>query len=65
MLFLHWLRRAASRACWTAGNRSAIKIAMMAMTTQQLDQREGTPWAEMRVHDDLLLSADEKDGLLC
>jgi hypothetical protein len=32
-LFLHVLRRAASRACWTAGNNSAIKIAMMAITT--------------------------------
>jgi len=33
-LFLHWDRRAASRACCTAGKRSAIKIAMMAITTK-------------------------------
>ena len=32
-LFLQLLRRAASRACWTAGNSSAIRIAIMAITT--------------------------------
>src|SRR4051812_35217846 len=32
-LLVHWDRRAASRAAWTAGNRRAIKTAMMAMTT--------------------------------
>ena len=30
---MHWARRAASRAAWTAGNKSAIKTAMMAITT--------------------------------
>ena len=33
MLFLHCVRRAASRACWTAGSNSAISTAMMAITT--------------------------------
>jgi hypothetical protein len=33
MLLTHWLRRAASRAAWTAGNSSAINTAMIAMTT--------------------------------
>jgi hypothetical protein len=32
-LFTHWARRAASRADWTAGKSSAIKTAMMAITT--------------------------------
>src|SRR6516165_8421915 len=32
-LLTHWARRAASRADWTAGNSSAIKTAMIAMTT--------------------------------
>ena len=32
-LFVHWARRAASRADCTAGSSSAIKTAMMAMTT--------------------------------
>ena len=30
---MHWARRAASRAAWTAGNSRAIRTAMMAMTT--------------------------------
>src|SRR5271166_3981545 len=34
MLFVHWARRAASRAAWTAGKRSEINTAMMAMTTR-------------------------------
>tara|TARA_R110002111_G_scaffold227346_2_gene288954 strand:- start:91918 stop:92097 length:180 start_codon:yes stop_codon:yes gene_type:complete len=34
MLFLHVLLRAASRACWTAGSKSAIKIAMIEITTK-------------------------------
>ena len=33
MLFKHWARRAASRAACTAGNRSAIKTEMIAITT--------------------------------
>src|SRR5690348_9149432 len=33
MLFLHCVRRAASRACCTAGRSSAIRIAMIAITT--------------------------------
>src|SRR5262249_44651407 len=32
-LLTHWVRRAASRAAWTAGKRSAMSTAMMAMTT--------------------------------
>lgn len=32
-LFLHCVLRALSRACCTAGNSNAIRIAMMAMTT--------------------------------
>src|SRR3954468_3155972 len=32
-LLTHWARRAASRADWTAGKSSAIRTAMMAMTT--------------------------------
>ena len=32
-LLTHWERRAASRAAWTAGRSSAIKTAMIAMTT--------------------------------
>jgi hypothetical protein len=34
MLLRHWLRRAASRAAWTAGNNNEIKTAMMAITTK-------------------------------
>ena len=30
---MHWARRAASRAACTAGSNSAIKTAMMAITT--------------------------------
>jgi hypothetical protein len=30
---VHWARRAASRADWTAGSNSEIKTAMMAITT--------------------------------
>src|SRR4051794_4997949 len=30
---MHWARRAASRAAWTAGSSRAIRTAMMAMTT--------------------------------
>src|SRR5215472_9513018 len=33
MLFVHWARRAASRAAWTAGNSRAINTAMIAITT--------------------------------
>src|SRR5262249_1882088 len=33
MLFVHWMRLAASRADWTAGSRSAISTAMIAITT--------------------------------
>src|SRR5215468_36905 len=33
-LFVHWARRAASRAAWTAGRSKAIKTAMIAMTTR-------------------------------
>jgi hypothetical protein len=32
-LFVHWIRRAASRAACTAGSNSAIKTAMIAITT--------------------------------
>src|ERR671933_629660 len=32
-LLVHWIRRAASRAAWTAGSSRAISTAMMAMTT--------------------------------
>jgi hypothetical protein len=32
-LLVHWIRRAASRAAYTAGNSRAIKTAMMAITT--------------------------------
>src|SRR5262249_38477163 len=32
-LLVHWMRRAASRAAWTAGKSSAIRTAMMAITT--------------------------------
>src|SRR3954453_6808541 len=32
-LLTHWLRRAASRAAWTAGSSSAIRTAMIAITT--------------------------------
>jgi hypothetical protein len=31
---MHWARRAASRADWTAGKRSAMRTAMMAITTK-------------------------------
>src|SRR5262245_21185958 len=33
MLLTHWARRAASRAACTAGNKRAIKTAMIAITT--------------------------------
>src|SRR3954447_21689090 len=33
MLLVHWMRRAASRAAWTAGSSRAISTAMIAMTT--------------------------------
>jgi len=29
----HWVRRAASRAAWTAGSSSAMSTAMIAITT--------------------------------
>src|ERR1700677_3342513 len=32
-LFVHWARRAASRAAWTAGKSRAIRTAMIAITT--------------------------------
>jgi hypothetical protein len=32
-LFVHWLRRAASRAACTAGSNRAIKMPMIAITT--------------------------------
>ena len=32
-LLAHWVRLAASRACWTAGNVKPTKMPMMAMTT--------------------------------
>ena len=31
---MHWARRAASRADWTAGKSKAMRTAMMAMTTR-------------------------------
>src|SRR5262245_25863518 len=34
MLLLQLARRAASRACWTAGRRIAMRIAMIAITTR-------------------------------
>ena len=33
-LFLHWVCRAASRAACTAGNKSAIRMAMIVITTK-------------------------------
>jgi hypothetical protein len=33
-LLVHWARRAASRADYTAGSKSAIKTAMFAITTK-------------------------------
>ena len=30
---MHWARRAASRAAWIAGSSKAMRMAMMAMTT--------------------------------
>src|SRR5947209_3422282 len=33
-LLTHWVRRAASRAAWTAGRSRAIRTAMMAITTR-------------------------------
>src|SRR5262245_64411624 len=33
MLFVHWVRRAASRAVWTAGRSRATKTPIMAITT--------------------------------
>src|ERR1700733_7793742 len=32
-LLRHWLRRAASRAAWTAGSSRAMRVAMIAITT--------------------------------
>jgi len=32
-LLVHWIRRAASRAAWTAGSSNATRTAMMAITT--------------------------------
>src|SRR5262245_10242461 len=34
MLLVHWARRAASRADWTAGSRREMRTAMIAMTTR-------------------------------
>ncbi len=34
MLLVHWARRAASRAAWTAGSKSAINTAIIAITTR-------------------------------
>src|SRR3954471_24384057 len=33
-LLVHWARRAASRAAWTAGSKRAIRTAMIAITTR-------------------------------
>ena len=42
-LLTHCARRAASRAAWTAGSSRAIKMAMIEITTKELDEREATP----------------------
>src|SRR5262245_59981605 len=34
MLLVHWARRAASRAAWTAGSSRAMSTPMMAITTK-------------------------------
>jgi hypothetical protein len=41
-LLTHWIRRADSRAACTAGKSRAIRTAMLAMTTNKLDQGETT-----------------------
>ena len=33
-LLVHWVRRAASRAAWTAGSNRAVKMPMIAITTR-------------------------------
>ena len=48
-LLVHWARRAASRAACTAGNNSAIKTAMIAITTSN-SIRVNT---QTQSHDDL------------
>ncbi len=40
MLLVHCIRRAASRAAWTAGSNSAISTAMIAITTKSSIKRE-------------------------
>jgi len=45
-LFKHCVFAAAARTFWTAGTRRAIRIAMMAMTNQQLDQGEALSSAQ-------------------
>jgi hypothetical protein len=61
-LFLHCARRAASRACWTAGKSNAINTPMMAMTTSSsinvnpaVLRREWTMWEKLRVEKEVFV----------
>ena len=47
-LFLHWLRRAASRAAWIAGSKKRDQDADDGDHHQQFDQREASPSAMHR-----------------
>jgi hypothetical protein len=56
-LFWHCDRRAASRACWTAGNSNETRTAMMAITTKSSISvnpllRDGMEWCLLK-NDDL------------
>src|SRR5208337_4661915 len=44
---MHWARRAASRAACTAGNKSAIKSAMIAITTNSSIKVKPRPRSDM------------------
>jgi len=49
MLLTHWIRRAASRADWTAGSSRAMSTAMIAITTS--NSISVKPWRR-RIEDD-------------
>src|SRR5262245_28047000 len=48
MLLAHLMRAAASRTFWTAGTRSPIKMAMMAMTTNSSIRVKARPRIGLR-----------------
>src|SRR5947209_3275288 len=58
-LLMHWARRAASRAAWTAGNSKAINTAMIAMTTSNSMSVNPLRWRVMADLSSLGVGPDE------